>query len=105
MTAYAAERQYYVYIMTNRKHNVYIGMTNDLVRRVYEHRNKLTRGHTEKYNLTMLVYYESTSDVHAAIAREKQLKGWRRSKKDALIATMNPQWADLSQEWFDAMSP
>ena len=105
MAAYAAERQYYVYIMTNRKHNVYIGITNDLVRRVYEHRNKLAEGHTEKYNLTMLVYYESTSDVNAAIAREKQLKGWRRSKKDALIATMNPQWVDLSQEWFDAMSP
>ena len=100
MAANSEERQYYVYILTNSKHNVYIGVTRDLARRVYEHKNKLVEGHTSKYNMTMLVYYESTSDVNAAIAREKQLKGWNRMKKDALIATMNPKWVDLSAEWF-----
>ena len=94
------ERQYYVYVMTNKSHNVYIGVTNDLVRPVYQRQNKLVEGHTKKYNMTMLVYYQATSDIHSAITREKQLKGWDRQKKDALIATMNPRWVDLSMEWF-----
>lgn len=94
------ERQYYVYIMANSKHNIYIGVTGDLIRRVYQHKNKLTEGHASKYNMQMLVYYETTSDVLSAIAREKQLKGWSRRKKDGLIATMNPRWVDLSQEWY-----
>ena len=86
--------------MTNKSHNVYIGVTNDLVRPVYQRQNKLVEGHTKKYNMTMLVYYQATSDIHSAITREKQLKGWDRQKKDALIATMNPRWVDLSMEWF-----
>ena len=92
--------QYYVYIMTNSTHRLYTGMTNDLHRRIYEHKNKLTPGFTKKYNLTWLVYYESTSNVTAAIEREKQIKGWLRSKKVALIESLNPQWKDLSADWY-----
>jgi putative endonuclease len=94
-------RQYYVYIMTNGVRTLYIGVTNDLMRRVYEHKQKLVNGFTKKYNITMLVHYEITSDAEAAIVREKELKGWRRSKKVALIESMNPQWKDLSLEWYE----
>jgi putative endonuclease len=73
-------------------------VTNNLEKRVYEHKQKLIEGFTKKYNTTMLVYYEGTNDVRTAIAREKQIKGWRRSKKIALIESMNPQWKDLSEE-------
>ena len=100
MARHYGELQYYVYIMANSRHNVYIGVTGDLLRRVYQHKNKLTEGHASKYKMTMLVYYETTSDVTSAIAREKQLKGWSRQKKDGLIATMNPRWVDLSMEWY-----
>ena len=90
--------EYYVYIMTNTHRNVlYIGITNHLVRRVYEHKNHMDRGSfTDRYNLEILVYFESTSDVKAAIAREKQIKGWSRKKKDTLITSRNPDWKDLS---------
>ena len=94
-------RTYYVYILTNATHRLYVGVTNDLQRRMYEHKNKLAPGFTSKYNLSWLVYYETTSDVRAAIAREKQIKGWRRSKKVALLESTNPNWGDLSAEWFD----
>ncbi len=86
--------------MTNGVRTLYIGVTNDLMRRVFEHKEKLVEGFTKKYNITMLVYYETTSDVHAAIAREKQLKSWRRSKKIALVESSNPQWKDISLEWY-----
>ena len=92
--------QYYVYIMTNGVRTLYIGVTNDLMRRVYQHKQKLTDGFTKKYNITMLVYYEVTGNVEAAITREKQLKGWLRSKKIALVESMNPTWIDLSQGWY-----
>ena len=91
--------QYYVYIMTNATRTLYIGVTNDLERRVYEHKHKLVDGFTKKYNVTWLAYYEVTSDVSAALTREKQLKRWGRGKKIALIQSMNPQWKDLAQEW------
>jgi putative endonuclease len=71
------------------------------VRRVYEHKQKLVRGFTEKYNIHQLVFYEETSDVNAAIAREKQIKGWTRAKKIALIESMNPEWRDLSNGWYE----
>ena len=88
---------YYVYILANWNNSVlYIGVTNDLERRLYEHREKTVTGFTEKYNLQKLVYVETTNDVKAAIAREKQLKGWSRAKKEALIVSINPAWNDLS---------
>ncbi len=93
--------QYYVYMMTNGVRTLYIGVTNDLTRRVYEHQHKLTDGFTKKYNVTMPVHYEVTTDVQSAIAREKQLKGWRRSKKIGLIEASNPEWVDLSLGWYD----
>lgn len=92
---------YYVYIMTNHKRTLYTGVTNDLERRVYEHQNKLVKGFTEKYNIDQLVYYEETDDVQTAIEREKQIKGWVRRRKVALIKSMNPNWDDLSEGWFD----
>ncbi len=92
-------KEYYVYIMTNGVRTLYIGVTQYLMRRVFEHKEKLVEGFTKRYNITMLVYYETTSDIRAAIAREKQLKSWRRSKKIALIESSNPQWKDFSLEW------
>ncbi len=83
-------------MLTNWDNKVlYIGMTNDLERRIYEHKNKLFEGFTAKYNLTKLVYVEATTDVNSAIAREKELKKWRREKKDALVESINPNWDDL----------
>jgi len=93
-------KEYYVYIMSNKRGTLYTGVTNDLERRVNEHKNKLVEGFTKRYNLTQLVYFESSDDVTAAIAREKQIKGLLRYKKLALIKTLNPQWLDLSEGWF-----
>ena len=93
--------EYYVYILTNRSGTLYIGVTGDLERRMYEHRHKLVKGFTSRYNIDRLVYIESTSDVDAAITREKQLKKWSRSKKIALIQSTNPTMDDLSRDWFD----
>ena len=91
---------YFVYILANWDDSVlYIGVTGNLPRRLYEHRNGLVEGFTKKYNAHKLVYYENTSDVYSAISREKQLKKWRREKKNQLIETINPQWCDLSLDW------
>lgn len=91
---------YYVYILSNWDDSViYIGVTGNLPRRLYEHRNGLVEGFTKQYNIHKLVYYEHTNDVYSAISREKQLKKWRREKKNQLIETMNPQWRDLSLDW------
>ena len=95
-------REYYVYIMTNGARTLYIGVTNDLVRRVYEHKQKVIDGFTKKYNITYLVYYETTSSVESARIREKQLKGWLRDRKIALIEAYNHQWKDLSLEWYSS---
>ena len=73
-------------------------MTNNLIRRIYEHKNKLIDGFTKKYNINKLVYYEETSDVHIAIAREKEIKRWRREKKNKLVESINAEWKDLSNE-------
>jgi len=92
---------YYVYVMTNpNATTLYMGVTNNLERRVYEHRMKLVDGFTRRYNLTILAYFEEGNDVLSAIAREKQLKGWLRLKKVELIESVNPEWRDLSEEWF-----
>jgi putative endonuclease len=93
-------KQFYVYIMTNKSKTLYTGVTNNLQRRVYEHKNHLIKGFTNKYKITKLVYYESGSDAQAAISREKQIKGWLRKKKIDLIESVNPRWKDLSEEWF-----
>ena len=92
--------QYYVYFLTNRTNSVlYVGVTNNLQRRLYEHKNELADGFTKRYHVHKLVYFETTTDVRAAIAREKQIKSWSRARKNALIETMNPKWEDLSLNW------
>jgi putative endonuclease len=87
--------------MTNRSRTLYTGVTNNLERRVYEHKHKLVPGFTSKYNITQLVYFEETSDIHATLTREKQIKGWVRAKKIALIESVNPSWEDLSAGWYE----
>jgi putative endonuclease len=94
-------KQYYVYILTSKSGTLYTGMTNNLERRVQQHQQKIIEGFTSKYNVTRLVYYETYNNVRDAIAREKQIKSWRRSKKITLIKTMNPKWRDLSEGWYD----
>ena len=94
-------RTYYVYILASLTRVLYIGVTSDLKRRLYEHKHKLFEGFTAKYNVNRLVYFEETNNSRAAIERERQLKGWRREKKVALIDTENPGWKDLSAEWFE----
>jgi len=96
-----ADRQYYVYIMTNRSGTLYTGVTNNIKQRVHQHKNKLIEGFTKKYNIDKLIYVETFSDVNSAIAREKTIKGWLRKKKIELIKGANPDWKDLSEEWYD----
>jgi len=82
--------------MTNKSKTLYTGITNNLQRRVYEHKQKLIPGFTSKYDINQLIYYEITSDINVALSREKQIKGWLRSKKIALIESVNPEWRDLN---------
>mgnify|MGYP003240616647 CR=1 FL=1 len=92
-------KQYYIYILSNYSNStIYIGVTNNLVKRLYQHQNKLIDGFTSKYNINKLVYYEIYQNIDYAINREKQLKGWSRAKKNALIETLNPTWKDLGKE-------
>ena len=100
-------KRFYVYIITNRprSHVLYTGVTGNLSRRVFEHKNKLVPGFTSRYNLTRLVYYEQFVYPDAAINREKEVKGWRRSKKVHLIESMNPHWHDLAEKWADISKP
>lgn len=92
--------QYYVYLLTNWNDRViYTGITNDLQRRLYEHKQELADGFTKRYHVHKLVYFETTSDVRAAIEREKQIKSWSRASKNALVETTNPDWKDLSEDW------
>jgi putative endonuclease len=94
------QKSYYVYIMANYSRTLYVGVTNDLQRRAYEHKNKLFEdSFSARYNINRLVYFEETNDVLAAIEREKQIKRWRREKKVFLIEQQNPDWRDLSEEW------
>ncbi|MFZ5452557.1 MAG: GIY-YIG nuclease family protein [Thermodesulfobacteriota bacterium] len=94
-------RQYSVYILTNKSGTLYVGVTNNLERRMFEHKNSLNEGFTKKYKINRLMYYESFNDIDEAIYREKQIKGWRRDKKIALIEEDNPTWQDLSEDWFE----
>ncbi len=91
---------YSVYILSSRSRALYIGITSDLLRRIHQHRAHVLPGHTARYRIHRLVYFETTEDVHAAIEREKTLKGFRREKKIRLVETMNPRWNDLASEWF-----
>jgi putative endonuclease len=92
-------KTYHVYIMSSTNGTLYIGMTSDLRGRVYQHKTKEIPGHTARYNITELVYFEGTLDAYAAVARERELKGWNREKKEDLIRSTNPKWVDLSEEW------
>ncbi len=93
-------RNYYVYILASASRVLYTGVTNNLVRRVAMHKKKKIPGFTKRYQTTSLVYFETTPDIRAAIRREKQIKGWLRAKKVALIESVNPRWKDLSDDWF-----
>ena len=89
-------KKYYVSILVNWNNKVmYIGVTNNIFRRVYEHKNKMVDSFTKKYNVHKLVYFEETTDIKSAIEREKQLKGWNRAKKNELVETMNPKWEEI----------
>jgi putative endonuclease len=92
-------KQYFVYIMSNKSRRLYVGITSKLLKRIFQHKNKLLPGFTARYNFDMLVYYEEFSQVVNAIAREKEIKGWRREKKLKLALKENPDWEDLSLEW------
>lgn len=94
-------KQYYIYIMTNKSKTLYVGVTSNLIKRVYEHKHKFVPGFTRKYNITKLVYYEEFDNAMNAIRREKQIEGWLRSKKISLIESMNPGWRDLSEDWHE----
>ena len=97
--------QYFVYMLTNEWRNVlYTGVTNSLETRIWQHKNKAVDGFTKQYNCNLLVYYEIYQDVNQAIAREKQIKGWTRAKKDALVESMNPKWNDLASEWYKELA-
>ena len=91
---------YYVYILSNNQNNViYTGVTNDLIRRIYEHKHHMDRSSfTSQYNVEKLVYYEMTSDIESAISREKQIKSWNRKRKDKIVASKNPNWDDLYEK-------
>lgn len=98
------EHRYAVYIIASRSHNFYVGVTNDIGRRVQEHK-RLCEGFTARYNVDRLVWYKIYGDVRDAIAREKQIKPWRREKKIRLIESLNPTWQDLSEEWGKPILP
>lgn len=93
-------RTYWVYMMSNQAHCIYTGVTSNLQQRVFQHRSRCVASFTKRYNMIHLVYFESTNNVVAAIAREKQIKRWSRRKKVALIERMNPGWRDLAEDWF-----
>jgi putative endonuclease len=101
MTRQNLMREYYVYIMSSESGVLYTGVTDNLPRRVLQHKKKVNKGFTSRYNINRLVYFENTPDISAAIAREKQIKGWKRIRKVQLINSMNPEWRDLSLDFMD----
>ena len=102
---YGDVRLYSTYILSNNSMTLYIGMTNNLRHRVFQHKTHQNEGFTDDYNATRLVYGESYDDVHKAIGREKQLKGWRREKKMRLVETTNPRWQELAAGWYETQGP
>ena len=99
------DRPCYVYMMANASRMLYVGVTSDLEKRMWQHKKNEYAGFTQKYDLKRLVYYEPFGDIRAAIAREKQMKGWVRSRKVALIRKFNPKWRDLAEEWVNKGTP
>ena len=99
------EKTYYVYIMSSQRHVIYIGVTSNIERRVFQHKAHTSAGFTDTYNVTDLVYAERYGSVTRAICREKELKKWRREKKVALIESVNPKWRDLSYDWYRRYRP
>ena len=97
-------KTFHVYILASPTRRLYVGLTSDLARRVYEHKNGLVPGFTARYNITRLVHFEETNSARAAIAREKQIKGWLRNRKIALIESRNPAWEDLAEGWVEGKS-
>jgi putative endonuclease len=93
----------HVYILANRPRTLYVGVTSDLFKRVHEHKTKAVQGFTTRYGIDRLVYFEEFAEMLEAIAREKQLKGWLRARKVALIESTNPEWTDLAEAWFDML--
>ena len=94
-------KKYYVYLLAHENNKVlYVGVTGDIVKRVYEHKTHQNEGFTDKYYVTKLVYFEETGNVDSALEREKQIKRWRREKKEALINSINPEWKDLAKDWY-----
>ena len=98
-------KTYSVYILASRSLNFYIGITSNLHKRVWQHKNHTFEGFTSRYKINRLVYYENFDDVHKAIAREKQLKGWSRAKKIGLVKLINQTWLDLSEGWYENADP
>jgi len=98
------QKGYFVYIMSSQRRVLYVGITNNLPLRVWQHKTRVLEGFTSRYNITQLVYYESFDDVHKAIHREKEIKGWVRQKKIGLIESVNPKWKDLSTGWHKRQS-
>ena len=94
-------KTYYVYIMGSKSGTLYVGVTSKLKKRVYEHKNHLIPGFTDRYDINKLLYFETIGDATSSIKREKQIKAWRRGKKVKLIDSINPQWNDLSEDWYD----
>src|ERR1017187_4927005 len=99
-----SERTFYVYLLASKSRRLYVGVTNNLERRLFEHKSKEFHGFTKKYNIDRLVYFEQTTDILSAITREKQIKRWNRSRKIRLVEAGNPTWDDLSAEWYKADS-
>jgi putative endonuclease len=95
----------FVYILASKTRRLYVGVTNDLLRRVWEHRMEVVPGFTRKYGIKQLVYYEQMESPETAIRREKQVKDYARAKKVALIASLNPEWHDLAEHWFPDVNP
>ena len=95
-----AKKKFWVYILASKSRTLYTGVTSDLLRRVFEHKQKLIEGFTSCYNIDRLVYFEEYNDSRDAIMREKQIKAWARAKRIALIESMNPVWDDISEEWY-----
>jgi len=99
------QHSYWAYLLVSKSGVLYVGVTNDLERRVWEHKNKATPGFTADYNVNQLVWFEEFREVSDAIAMEKRIKGWSRAKKVALVEAMNPQWEDLSERWREGVVP